>query len=202
MRVPLYQVDAFTDRLFGGNPAAVCPLDSWLPDDLLQQIAAENNLSETAYIVPSDAADHEFDIRWFTPTSEADLCGHATLAAAWVVQEHLGQSPETVRFQSRSGILGVTRDADRLVLDFPAKPAVPTDPVPALAAALGREPEETLKAMDYLTVFGSERAVAECPIWGGWPDWTRAASSSPRRAVHAISCRVFLRPARGSTRTQ
>ena len=160
MRVPLYQVDAFTDRLFGGNPAAVCPLDSWLPDDLLQQIAAENNLSETAYIIPSDAADHDFDIRWFTPTLEADLCGHATLAAAWVVQEHLGRNPETVRFLSRSGMLGVTRDADELALDFPARPAVPTDPVPALAAALGGEPEETLEAVDYLAVFGSEQTVA------------------------------------------
>ncbi len=161
MHVPLYQVDAFTDRLFGGNPAAICPLDSWMPDDLLQKIAGENNLSETAYIVPSDAADHEFHIRWFTPTTEVDLCGHATLAAAWVVQEHLGRGPETVRFQSRSGILDVTRDADTLVLDFPAADAAPVDPVPALAEALGDEPEETLKAVDYVAVFPSERVVAE-----------------------------------------
>ena len=90
MRVPLYQVDAFTDRLSGGNPAAICPLGGWISDDLLQKIAAENNLSETAYIVSSDAADHDFHIRWFTPTTEVDLCGHATLAAAWVVQQHLG----------------------------------------------------------------------------------------------------------------
>lgn len=117
MIIPLFQVDAFTDKLFGGNPAAVCPLDSWLPDDLMQKIAMENNLAETAFVV------HEPEglrIRWFTPVVEVDLCGHATLAAAHVFFKHLGYRSEEISFTSRSGILRVSRNMKNLVLDFPA----------------------------------------------------------------------------------
>ncbi len=159
MRVPLYQVDAFTDRLFGGNPAAVCLLEEWMPDELLQKIAAENNLSETAYIVRSAEPDSDYHIRWFTPTTEVDLCGHATLASAWVVQQYLGGFNGSVRFQSRSGTLGVAPDGDKLVLDFPVAAAERVDPVPALAEALGREPDETLRAADFVAVFPTEEVV-------------------------------------------
>ena len=163
MRVPLFQVDAFADRLFAGNPAAVCPLESWMSDERLQAIAAENNLSETAFIVPADAADHDFHIRWFTPAVEVDLCGHATLAAAWVVQEHLGGDKSNVRFQSRSGILGVTRDAGMLVLDFPVAEAKPVGPDAELSEALGQAPDELFKAADYLAVYPSESVVGFGP---------------------------------------
>ncbi len=161
MRIPLYQVDAFTNRLFGGNPAAVCPLESWLPDTQLQAIAAENNLSETAYIVAADdAVDHDYHIRWFTPAVEVDLCGHATLASAWVVQQHLDRCRDEVRFDSRSGILGVSRDGDKLVLDFPVSDLKPVDADAALAAALGCEIETLYKDVDYMVVLPREDDVA------------------------------------------
>ena len=117
MKLPIYQIDAFADAPFRGNPAAVCPLDTWLPDCLLQSIAEENNLSETAFYM---GRDDEYNLRWFTPTKEVDLCGHATLAAAHVI---FGQNPDLTRitFQSRSGPLRVSRDSDFLSLDFPAQ---------------------------------------------------------------------------------
>ncbi|AEI47097.1 PhzF family phenazine biosynthesis protein [Runella slithyformis] len=116
MQLPIYQLDAFTDHLFGGNPAAVVPLTSWLPDETLQAIAAENNLAETAFYIPTDSGFH---IRWFTPAIEVDLCGHATLATAYVlffVENYVG---EQLSFDSRSGILNVRKEADWLILDFP-----------------------------------------------------------------------------------
>jgi PhzF family phenazine biosynthesis protein len=117
MKIRQYQIDAFTSRLFGGNPAAVCPLDAWLEDQTLQAIAAENNLSETAFFVGGKGSYH---LRWFTPTVEVNLCGHATLASAFVVFRHLEPSLETVSFRSKSGELRVTRSGDLLTLDFPA----------------------------------------------------------------------------------
>ena len=118
MRIPIYQVDAFTAKPFGGNPAAVCPLTDWLPDETLQQIAGENNLSETAFLVPGTTG---YAIRWFTPIVEVDLCGHATLASAWVVFNKLGFAGDVIRFQSpRSGALSVRREGHLLTLDFPA----------------------------------------------------------------------------------
>ncbi|MHA8087313.1 PhzF family phenazine biosynthesis protein [Aquirufa sp. Wall-65K1] len=118
MKLPLYQVDAFTNQLFAGNPAAICPLDQWLDSDLMQKIAAENNLAETAFIVKNG---DKFDIRWFTPSVEVDLCGHATLAAAFVLYHHLGiVSDEIVFFSPRSGDLSVERNGDLLTLNFPA----------------------------------------------------------------------------------
>jgi PhzF family phenazine biosynthesis protein len=156
MSIPYYQIDAFTGSLFSGNPAGVCLLTDWLPDATLQSIGAENNLAETAFVVQRDSY---FDLRWFTPTLEMDLCGHATLASAHVIFRHLGYRDSVVRFQTRSGLLTVTRNDDALTLDFPARPAS-VCPAPAdLIKGLGRTPTTTAKARDYLAVFDTEQAV-------------------------------------------
>ena len=130
---PIFQVDAFADKPFTGNPAAVMPLAEWLDDDVMQAIAAENNLAETAFLVASADDSHDYDLRWFTPTVEVNLCGHATLASA-----HILLHGERIRFQTKSGILAVTRDEDLLKLDMPAAPVEPTE-FPDLARALGVE---------------------------------------------------------------
>jgi PhzF family phenazine biosynthesis protein len=158
IRIPLFQVDAFvTDGVFSGNPAAVCPLESWLPDATLLAIADENNLSETSFLVPD--ADG-WAIRWFTPTVEVDLCGHATLASAYVVFQHLDPGRAQVTFRSRSGLLRVDReDGGLLALTFPRRPGR-TAPVPdAVARAVGRAPDEALLARDWLAVLSSEDEV-------------------------------------------
>jgi PhzF family phenazine biosynthesis protein len=158
MELRLYQVDAFTERLFGGNPAAVCPLESWLPDTVMQQIAAENNLAETAFYVRMGSG---FQIRWFTPAVEVDLCGHATLASAYVVFTYDHHQGDVVEFASKSGPLKVRREADLLVLDFPADRIEPVEVPQLLIEALGREPIETYKGKsDYLAVYGAEEHVA------------------------------------------
>ncbi len=150
MQIPLYQIDAFAARPFEGNPAAVCPLEKWLPDEVMQAVAAENNLSETAFFVPTRDGFH---IRWFTPASEVDLCGHATLASAHVLFDHLGHEEGEIVFASRSGPLRVRKDGAHLVMDFPAQPATPCDTPPAIVRAFGRQPRECLKSEDYLVVF-------------------------------------------------
>jgi predicted PhzF superfamily epimerase YddE/YHI9 len=158
MRLPIYQVDAFTNGLFGGNPAAVCPLQAWLPDATMQAIAAENNLSETAFFVP-DGGDYA--LRWFTPTVEVDLCGHATLASAHVVFRFLEPERESVNFHTlKAGTLAVIRRADMLVMDFPSRPASPAPAPPGLLAALGGAPREVLRARDYLVVYDSAAEIA------------------------------------------
>ncbi|KON46821.1 PhzF family phenazine biosynthesis protein [Mariprofundus ferrooxydans] len=157
MKLPIYQIDAFASRSFEGNPAAVCPLTQWLPDKLLQSIAMENNLSETAFFVPSPTGFH---IRWFTPTSEVDLCGHATLAAAFVLFHCLAYEESEIVFASRSGPLRVVREGALLVLDFPAQAPVPCDTPAGIIAAFGMEPVTCLKAGDYIVVLESEGAVA------------------------------------------
>ncbi|HEX5104458.1 MAG TPA: PhzF family phenazine biosynthesis protein [Pirellulaceae bacterium] len=157
MLIPYYQVDAFASRVFGGNPAGVCLLADWLPDDVLEAIAAENNLAETAFVVQRAG---RYDLRWCTPTMEVDLCGHATLAPAHVLFEHLGYQGETIRFDTRSGELTVTREGDLLVLDFPARPAAECPAPPELLAGLGRQPIYVGKARDYLAVFETEQEVA------------------------------------------
>lgn len=157
MLIPYYQVDAFATRAFTGNPAGVCLLSDWLPDDVLQSIATENNLAETAFVVQRAG---RYDLRWCTPTMEVDLCGHATLAPAHVIFEHLGFRGEQICFDTRSGELTVTREKDLLVLDFPARPAEPCQLPPQLAAGLGRAPVQVAKARDYLAVFASEQEVA------------------------------------------
>ncbi len=149
--VPFYQVDAFAERAFAGNPAAVCPLEAWLPEDLMRKIAAENNLSETAFFVPR--ADGDFDLRWFTPEVEIDLCGHGTLASAFVVLERLEKGRAKVRFWTKSGALEVTRDGERLALDLPARAPRACEAPKMLGDALGGAPMEVVRARDLVCVF-------------------------------------------------
>lgn len=157
MKLTLYQVDAFTKKVFGGNPAAVCPLEQWIDDSLMQQIAAENNLSETAFFVTS--GDH-YEIRWFTPETEVDLCGHATLASAHVLFRHLGVNSTSLHFVSRhSGHLYVSMENDRIILDFPASRNERAEIPGALARGLGKEPLELYRARDYMAVFNREEDV-------------------------------------------
>lgn len=159
MKLAVYQVDAFAARPFEGNPAAVCPLTEWLPDELMQQIAMENNLSETAFFVA--AGDH-YQIRWFTPLKEVRLCGHATLASAYVLFHFLQYAEPTIRFNSLSGLLTVTREGERLTLDFPACPPTPCETPANLEAALGVRPEACLVNEDLLVVLADETAVRTC----------------------------------------
>lgn len=156
MRIPMYQVDAFTHERFRGNPAAVCPLEKWLPDAVMQSIAAENNLAETAFFVASGG---EYDLRWFTPELEVDLCGHATLASAYVLFHRLGFAGERVTFRTQSGPLMVARDGARLTLDFPSRPPKPVPPPAGLAAGLRAEPSATFLARDLLALFDDEAQV-------------------------------------------
>jgi len=153
VRIPYFHIDAFTGDGLLGNPAGVCPLERWLPDPLLQRIAAENNLSETAFIVEPQG---HWELRWFTPTAEVDLCGHATLASACALAKCLGRSDTIIQFQSKSGVLNVIREGERFVLDFPARPPLPCNVPEQLTAALGRKPVHVLKARDYFAVFDSE----------------------------------------------
>ena len=156
MKLHCFFIDAFSDRPFHGNPAGVCPLERWLPDATLQAIAAENNLAETAFFVPRGEA---FDLRWFSPTVEVDLCGHATLASAFVLGRILGDARERLTFHSKGGVLHVTRDGDWLALDFPARAPEPCAIPEALIRGLGATPREVLRARDYLAAFGSEHEV-------------------------------------------
>jgi predicted PhzF superfamily epimerase YddE/YHI9 len=156
MKLKLYQVDAFATRAFEGNPAAVCPLESWLDDGRLQAIAEENNLSETAFFVPSEKG---FSLRWFTPVKEVDLCGHATLAAAHVIFEARGYDKPVITFETRSGDLFVKKKGPQLEMDFPARPPTPCALPAMLAEGLGQRPIDVLAADDYLAVFDSEATV-------------------------------------------
>lgn len=158
MSIPYYQVDTFTNRLFAGNPAGVCLLAQWLDDALLQKIAAENNLAETAFVVQRHPG---FDLRWFTPTMEVDLCGHATLAPAHVIFTHLGFQGSEIRFNTKAGELTVSRKADLLELDFPSRPPAVCSLPPTLEQALGIAPSFIGKSRDYLVLFDSERIVRE-----------------------------------------
>ena len=153
MEISLYQIDAFASKLFEGNPAAVCPLDEWLTDETMQSIAKENNLSETAFFVPKG---NGFHIRWFTPASEVDLCGHATLATAYVLFNILGYKRDKIEFDSRSGILVVTKDNEWIVMDFPAQPPVLCDIPKEIVDAFDIAPIECLKSEDYVVVFERE----------------------------------------------
>jgi len=155
MKLPIHQVDAFTSRLFGGNPAAVVLLDAWLPDAVMQNIAMENNLAETAFVIPHHGVS---ELRWFTPTMEVDLCGHATLAAGHVLFNHRYQSLNQIEFRTRSGILGVRRDGDMISLDFPSL-ASETVTVTGVDAALGLQPRETRKSNSLLAVFDTENEI-------------------------------------------
>ncbi len=156
MKIPMFQVDAFTDRVFGGNPAAVCLLAGWLPDPVLQNIAAENNLSETAFLV--EQADG-YALRWFTPKAEIDLAGHPTLAAAHTVFEILKPGGERVLFHSPSGLLTVVKEGRFLSMDFPSRPGQPCGAPAELVQGLGAEPREVLLARDHLAVFDTQEQV-------------------------------------------
>ncbi|NHQ60094.1 PhzF family phenazine biosynthesis protein [Chlorobium sp. BLA1] len=156
MKLKQYQIDAFAARPFEGNPAAVCPLESWLDDELLQAIAEENNLSETAFFVPSEKG---FNLRWFTPVRELDLCGHATLAAAHVIFDIIGYSLQRITFETRSGELFVQKRGERLEMDFPASPPLPCGFSEILAEGLGKRPLEVWASDDYLVLFDSEATL-------------------------------------------
>jgi PhzF family phenazine biosynthesis protein len=157
MRTPIYQVDAFTTRRFAGNPAAVMPMPAFLPAAVMQAVAAENNLAETAFLVPEGG---DYRLRWFTPAAEVPLCGHATLASAAVVMERLEPGRRSVVFHSASGPLPVNRTDAGYVMDFPARPAVPVPAPPALTEALGVVPVDVvLNAFNYLALLESARVV-------------------------------------------
>ncbi len=154
----MYQIDAFTDQLFKGNPAGVCPLEQWLPDEVMQHIAAENNLAETAFFIPKGT---DFELRWFTPTTEVELCGHATLASAHVLFREMGYERDTIHFHTRfSGTLTVTRDRDLYIMDFPADELEETDIPASLIPALGAIPEDLYKGKtDYLLIFETQEEI-------------------------------------------
>jgi PhzF family phenazine biosynthesis protein len=156
MSLPYFHVDAFTGRMFAGNPAGVCMLADWLPTETMQRIAAEHNLAETAFFVQRESA---YELRWFTPAVEVDLCGHATLASAHVLFEHFRLSESVVHFQTRSGLLAVHRDDDRLTLDFPAWPPNECRPPTELIEGLGAAPTFAGKSRDYVAIFDSEDEI-------------------------------------------
>jgi PhzF family phenazine biosynthesis protein len=159
MKIKIFQVDAFTDHQFGGNPAAICPLDAWLPDTVMQLIAMENNLAETAFLVPEGEIFH---IRWFTPEVEVDLCGHATLASAFVIFNKLNYKGETINFSSRSGYLSVRKNGDLLTLDFPRDSFSSERPSPALINSFGVHPIEAYKGKtDWMFLLGSQKEVED-----------------------------------------
>jgi PhzF family phenazine biosynthesis protein len=157
MNLKIYVANAFADHKFGGNPAAVVPLQRWLSENLMQQIAAQNNLAETAFIVPQD---NDYFIRWFTPTVEVALCGHATLASAHVFFEHLGYDQEEIRFHSKSGLLTVRRDSEKITLDFPVDKPVPAETNEIIEEGLKVKPLEVYtSAFDYLVVLNEQAEI-------------------------------------------
>jgi PhzF family phenazine biosynthesis protein len=156
MQIPIYQVDAFSNHLFHGNPAAVCPLEKWLEEDQLQAIAAENNLSETAFFV---GAGGEYDLRWFTPVTEVDLCGHATLATAFVIFHQIDPKLNRVSFSTQSGTLTVDLEGDLLSMDFPSRPPTPCPAPDDLIKGLKLRPGEVLASRDCMAVFDSEDVI-------------------------------------------
>jgi len=149
-------IDVFTDKLFSGNPAGVCMLDMWLPDETLQGIATENNLSETAFLVKQN---NYYDLRWFTPELEVDLCGHATIASAYVLFDDIENAADVIKFKTKSGIMAVTREDELLYLDFPSRPVTPCTIYPAFERAFGIKPIAAYKAVDFLVLVDSEQIL-------------------------------------------
>lgn len=160
MTIPIYQADAFTNQLYGGNPAAVCPLIEWLPDDVMQKIAIENNLAETAFFVKTSEGYH---LRWFTPEYEIDLCGHATLATAHIIFTELDYTEETIRFDTqKAGTLIVTKNGDRYTLDFPSRPPYPAEIPEGLSEGLNNKmPIHVLRSRDYFLVYDNEQDIVD-----------------------------------------
>lgn len=160
MRLKIFQVDAFTEKLFGGNPAAICPLTEWLPDALMQKIASENNISETAFFVPEQDG---YGLRWFTPTVEVELCGHATLATAHVLYNHLGIKTDEIHFYTKSGKLSVKRNGEMLTLIFPATPYSKIETPTGLAQALGITPAVVFASVTkWMAVYTSQKEIQNC----------------------------------------
>jgi PhzF family phenazine biosynthesis protein len=161
MKLPLYIANAFTGNLFGGNPAAVCPLDSWLPDETLQSLAAQNNLSETAFIIPGE---NHYHIRWFTPATEVLLCGHATLASAHIFYSELGYTLPEIKFESKSGLLTVAKKEENIyTLNFPANPPKPVSEIPGgLFEGLGIcEGKVFNSSFDYMVVLETQKQIED-----------------------------------------
>jgi PhzF family phenazine biosynthesis protein len=196
LKIPMYQVDAFAGHVFSGNPAAICPLETWLPDDQMQAIAGENNLAETAFFVRNG---NGYKLRWFTPAVEVDLCGHATLASAFVILNDLTPGELSVSFETKSGALTVTRDGDLYSLDFPSRPPEPCDDVyPELIPALGGKPEAVLAARDYFVVYSSEEELRSLkPDMQALMNIDRFAviATAPGREADFVS--RFFAPAKG-----
>jgi len=156
MKISIFQVDAFTSELFCGNPAAVCPLENWINDNTLQSIASENNLSETAFFVNENDG---YRIRWFTPTCEVDLCGHATLASAYIIFEEIDRTVTKIKFYSNSGELNVTRNSDLISLDFPSLPPKMSQNPENIYSAFNIKTNEVLEAEDYLLIYESQEQI-------------------------------------------
>jgi len=176
MGIPIYQVDAFTSHLFAGNPAAVCPLEQWLTDQRMQQIAEENNLSETAFFVPKGEG---YDLRWFTPTTEVDLCGHATLATAHVLFHHEQVQEDTLHFYTRSGTLTVSRQGQQYMMDFPVDILEPALAPAVLVEALQVTPKEVqIGREDYLVIVDTEAEVRALQ-----PDFRKLKSVNSRGVI-------------------
>ena len=195
MEITLYQVDAFTGRVFGGNPAAVCPLESWIDDGLMQQIAMENNLSETAFFVRHGDG---YEIRWFTPKNEIFLAGHPTLATAYVIFNCCGHQGDEIRFSSKSGGLTVKRDGELLRMNFPAWEPSRVDQSELVTRGLGEKPEELYRTRDYLAVYESEEDILAIePDFRllGKLDCTGIIVTAPGREADFVS--RFFAPAEG-----
>lgn len=176
MLLRIYQVDAFSDSVFSGNPAAVIPLENWLKDELMQQIALENNLSETSFFVKIETGYH---IRWFTPVVEVDLCGHATIATAHVLWQHLNYPGDSISFKSRSGGLGVTRDNDYYTLDFPTDKLEKVGTPEIIAQSIGSDPIECYKGReDYLLLFDNQSTIENLT-----PDFTQLKKLKTRGII-------------------
>lgn len=176
MLIPFYQVDAFTDRLFGGNPAGVCPLEEWLPEEVMQKIAMENNLSETAFYIRKDGGYH---IRWFTPKVEVNLCGHATLASAHIIFQTLGNSDGNIPFESRSGLLNVRKEGELLVLDFPANKPQRTGLPEDFIHSLNITPIQCYRGKeDYLLLYKSQQEIESL-----LPDFKRLEKTDARAVI-------------------
>jgi len=176
MKLKIYQVDAFAENIFEGNPAAVIPLKRWLPDETLQKIALENNLSETAFFISLETGFH---IRWFTPLAEVKLCGHATLASAHVLFQHLNYNESEIRFQSRSGILKVKKENDLIVLDFPASKISEIEIPEDLISAFNIQPKKCIKGRDdFMLIFENESTVSQLK-----PDFQQLVEAKTRGVI-------------------
>ena len=189
MQIPYFHIDAFTDRCFSGNPAGVCPLEAWLPDEMLQAMAAEHQQAETAFTVKDQGGG--YSLRWFTPTMEMDLCGHATLAAAHALWRHGYESGHELTFLTRSGSLNVTQENDLLIMNFPARTARRIEPPPEVEEILSGSPLSCWRSRDYLFEFKDEAAVRalrpDLARLAAWNDVLGVIVTAPGREVDFVS---------------